>query len=284
MDLLKLDSFAFKHNGVMGGACIDLVDFNKNSTHWVKILAKFEERLAEKKLMLQVLGLQDAFPFACPTQQDLEANRAVVMTGGDYMDTPNLFTTKWHQNLQARSTFYDHHPSRTPGDTLQIAVHVRRGDYDPCFRYTATKYLPNEYYLAALDEYLPRICTNAGKTCNVTIYSDDTSYRRTREPAEDFAPFIDRNYTMDFTSTPQEVWRAFVQADALFVSRSSFSFVPAIFNRNQVVFPHDYYELYSLDVPYWSIPPLRVRSASDAAMQALREKRCSTEDENGNGQ
>jgi hypothetical protein len=246
-DLLKLDAYAFKHNGTSGGACIDMVDFNQS----LPAMKVFDQRLEQKKSMLRVLGLQDMAFFACPTQDDLDAKRAVIIdheVNRTEFGHNVLFTTEWHQSLQARSTFSRQYPSRTLDDennaTLQIAVHVRRGDYDPCHPNTGKKYLPNKYYLGALDEYLPRICTK-DKTCNVTIYSEDPLSRRKKVPSEEFAPFRQLNYTttLDFTSTPEEIWRAFVQADALFVSRSTFSLVPALLNHNQVIYPHGYHVL-----------------------------------------
>ena len=271
MELLLLDSFAFRHNGVAGGACVDWIEHDSNDTQVNVVMSVFAQRLRDKKFMINVLGLQDVAHFACPTQQDLDDGLAVKLDRSNYSNTGRLFTNEWYHSLQARSTFFNQHSSRTPGDTLHIAVHVRRGDYNPCY-FTANKYLPNEYYLEVLDEYLPEICTEDVQ-CNVTIYSDNSHAQRQVVPP-DYTPFLERNYTLDLNSSAADVWRAFVRADVLFASKSSFSFVPALFNRNHVVYPHGYYSLNRLNLSHWTMPSEWVQNVSTEAIGDLQTIYC----------
>lgn len=277
-EFFMLDAYAFSQNGVVGGACVDMVDFGQNNTHWTSVLQLFEKRLQQKKSMLSLLGLDKSFKFGCPTQEEIDDKRAVVVERRVYNNPRDLFTNNWYDNLQERSTFAhnnNHSPPRSIGFPMQIAVHVRRGDYDPCLWYTKDKYLPNEYYLRALDEHLPRICHGEdGLKCNVTIYSDNSTASRRKQPVEDFTPFEQRNYTLDLNASVEDTWRAFIQADVLFVSKSSFSLVPALLNHNQVIYPPNYYALSSLNLANWSVPSVEVARASDASKSDLRWQNC----------
>ena len=265
LDLLLLDAYAYRMKGAVGGACVDWVDFDAVPPGPT---LEFPARLEEKKEMLKFLGLDDVLSFACPTQQDIDDGHAVIADRLEYGKTRKTFTPSWYEHLITTTNFpYD--PPRAPNTPLKVAVHIRRGDYDPCIPTLRKKYLPNEYYLRVLDGYLPTACIS--RRCDVTIYTDNV-YKK--ELLEDFDPFRARNFTIDFDSPIKDIWRAFINADVLVISKSSFSLVPALLNRNQVIVPDLNYKVDKMNLPHWILVPEDITTASEFAVEALVMENC----------
>ena len=269
LDLLLLDAYAFKRHGVTGGACLDWT----TSTIVVADNQPSVQRVQQKQDMIAFLGLQQHLGFACPTAQQLASKRAVRVDPTAYRMTRKTFTTAWYTDLMARSSsnysFSRPTQQQQSANTKQVAVHVRRGDYDPCHAALRSKYLPNAYYLAALDEQLPNICPDAITDCNVTIYSEPSL-------REDFAVFEERGYTIDIntTTTVPALWQAFISADALFISKSSFSLVPALWNHQCVVYPVMPYKVQKLNLSHWQVVSDSVMNATEAARESLVQEHC----------
>ena len=233
LDMLLCHAFAWQEQVTYGGACIEQETNNNSSNN-----AHFQQ----EQQLIHWMGLQDELPFACPSDRF-----GILMNRHDYFaDDTSIFTKEWLDHVQsaAKPTSplrHYHHPAtmtqstRMTTTTLQVAVHVRRGDVTPCTE--PERYLPNSYYLALLDQYVP-----ADKGANVTIYSDaDLSSRE-----EKWKDFTDRGYTLALKTTStdlRQVWQAFITADIFIMSKSSFSLVPALFNHNTVVY-----------TPFWHQP------------------------------
>jgi hypothetical protein len=63
----------------------------------------------------------------------------------------------------------------------------------------------------------------ATKKPHVTIFSESS--------CRCFKPFTDRNYTLNLDGNLTDVWGAMMQSDVLILSRSDFSFVPALLGK-----------------------------------------------------
>jgi hypothetical protein len=117
---------------------------------------------------------------------------------------------------------------------FEMAVHIRRGDVRPCKN--VQRYLPNAHYLYLIDEYSKMLLqkhsnhTNSDGPPNihVTIYSESASF-------EAFDVFYEKNYSVELDTNLGIVWNAIEVADVAILSRSYFSFVPAILNYNHII-------------------------------------------------
>mmetsp|Transcript_15834 Transcript_15834/g.29931 ORF Transcript_15834/g.29931 Transcript_15834/m.29931 type:complete len:414 (-) Transcript_15834:1380-2621(-) len=240
-EMLLVHDWAFTNHKTYAGACVDAIDWKalakRHSDHFVQTV---KDRIPGRIKLVQVLGLQDELPFACPSSQDLDAGRAKFIKRSDFKGAP--LSTRWIDYLKSKATF--DYGEKDPAAPKQVVVHVRRGDFTPC--HVPDRYMPNIYYLEVLDYYLPKYCNDT--PCNVTIFSESDSY-------ETFDPFLEHNYTIDFESGSAEIWQAIARADVFIMSESSFSFVPATLNQGTVLTP--YYDV----EPWEEIPDFIYRDA-----------------------
>jgi hypothetical protein len=93
------------------------------------------------------------------------------------------------------------------------------------------RYLPNVYFLDMLDAALSR---NPG--AEVIVYSESKA-------AEGFDVFRDRQYSVRLDSSLADVWSGLIGASEVILSRSSFSYVPALFASGLVRY-----------APFWHKP------------------------------
>src|SRR5262249_10540311 len=144
-------------------------------------------------------------------------------------------------------------------EVLRLAIHVRRGELFAIF---SDWMLPNSYYVSAVLRFqrilrkleIPFVCELytevASKAFVVTpqhhgIFgriSDNVTFDPAMNHLEDFdaVPNLERFINFD----PIESLRRMATADALILSHSSFSYLPAILNQNCIVIYH----------PYWRSP------------------------------
>jgi hypothetical protein len=239
-EMLLAHAHAFATNTTYGGACVDAIDWDPlTKKHGSSFRHKVEERLVQRQNLIDILGLHDELPLACPTEEELQSGHVkLYKKRGPIKGT--LFPAAWFPFLQARAKF--NYVTRTQEDPLRFVVHMRRGDFTPC--HVSDRYLPNTYYLEALEYYVPRYC-NGTRPCNITIFSERDSY-------EPFNVFEDKNYTIDFDSNPPEIWQSIVNADVFIMSMSAFSFIPACLNRNHgVISPYS-------DISAWVRIPMSI--------------------------
>jgi len=130
-----------------------------------------------------------------------------------------LFTPEWRSHMRSQLPWL---VEANDSGSFDIVVHIRRGDIDPCEH--PDRYLPNSHYLTLIDRYLANI-----SDASVTIYSESDSY-------EGFEEFRQRGYAVKLNSDIAEAWRHMMMANVLILSRSSFSYVPAVLNENKVVY------------------------------------------------
>jgi hypothetical protein len=230
-DMMYAHAFAFAHNITYGGSCCLRWYLPSNVT----------------RDLLTDLGWTKLFPFQCPDGIDKAKYRTVRIENREnitaisplllHKDTFRLdgdksnFKPAWRESVHEKLRL-DRIGSTNTGSTgsehpFEIAVHIRRGDVDPCRR--QRRYLPNSHYLALIDQFTPNSTVLMGRPLHVTIYSESDSF----EPFDDF---VARNYTLALdTDNLAQIWHALATADVVILSRSTFSIIPAMVNPNTVV-------------------------------------------------
>jgi hypothetical protein len=144
-----------------------------------------------------------------------------------------------------------------------IAVHIRRGDVDPCTY--MNRYLSNNYYLRLIKKYYKQVPFQY-KTVNVNIYSESSSY-------ESFDVFQNvYKYNLHLDDTLYNVWSALSTANVAILSKSSFSYVPAIINPNTVV----YTSYRHLPLPSWDVVERNVSDQEKRVVKNIHDKECKT--------
>lgn len=277
-----LQAKAFKEGGVFGGACDS--DEVLNTGRWSDRMYKnFRDHVESAQKLLDFLGWHDRMVFKCPAKENVQSGRAVMLRWRDMRPTTDYLTQEWH------TQFLNAYPVNLPpaddnttttttavtedGPQKRIVVHVRRGDVTPCDPRDNvwTRYLPNDYYLRVLDEYMPQHCDGTtveemARNCEVIIHSEP-------EALEGFDDFAARDYTLKLGGPLEEVWQDFIDADVLIVSNSAFSFVPAVLNRKVVLYPPmddgDYSPL-----PAWTPLPEKWDGLAKEETQRLIQEKC----------
>merc|ERR1712129_312647 len=125
-------------------------------------------------------------------------------------------------------------PMYKPGKAI-VAIHIRRGD----IKREDSRATPNEYYYELIDS-IQRILPNAefhifSSTKNILAYIDSPLWF-----SRDFDGYRERGATVhlddDSLLTP---WVHLIRAHVFVMSKSSFSYVPAVLNSNCLVHPGD---------------------------------------------
>lgn len=211
-DVLLAHSHAIRTNATFGGACPSN-----------KVLPEVQNQTAE---MVNMLGLSRVWKFACPSN---DANGR-IMKDKEYRRHEIIeesLVDKLKETVRQQEWF--HGPS---GKHLhKIVVHIRRGDVTPCFRleFGYSRYLPNSYHLALIDKFYRN-------SSEVIIYSEsESSY-------ENWTSFEQRGFTLVLDGNMQNVWKDAIDSDVFIMSRSSFSYVPAVLARGQVVYTNFWHE------------------------------------------
>jgi len=253
-DMLYAHAYSYHHNYTYGGACHDNV--------------KGHPRPATVQL-LESMGWSHILPFACPSlleesPQNSAAMKDVavrsILLEGDVYRVRSLLNSDWRQHIR-REGFMQHNSSTNNNNNkrFEIAVHVRRGDVSPCKH--RRRYLPNEHYMTLIHQYMPQNHDNV----HVTVYSESDSF-------ESFDVFRNANYTV-VLDTPNlaDLWKAFVSANVLILSRSFFSFVPAAVNSNTVVAT----DFFGFDpLPGWHTVDKALVARSDEIVLKMAQKHC----------
>lgn len=207
-DMLYAHAFAFAINVTYGGACYTQRGFPRR----------------EVQSVLTSLGWDQFLPFRCPesagrNSSSFKPDSTLLLDESLYRSSRHVhFTRSWRHHIRNQL------PTRPKNQsTLEIVVHVRRGDVTPC-RYKR-RYLPNEHYLRLIEQYKP-----ANRSSHVTIYSEPNSF-------EPFDAFRRLGYDVMLENNGlANIWNAIATADVAILSRSFFSFVPATINTNKVVY------------------------------------------------
>ena len=201
--------------------------------------------------LLQAVGLQDVLVYACPEKGD---SKAAILDRQVYVaENTRIFTSSYLKHLHARVKY-----PTTKNHT--VVIHIRRGDVTPC-SYYANRYLPNSHYVQILKEYVP-------PELPVSIFSELDAF----ESFDDFA-----NYSLYLDTVLSDAWKAMITADYIVLSKSSFSMVPAILNRNATVI---YTPFMQKGLPQWTAVSDDIMKNTKRRVLELIEQRCSPEEKN----
>jgi hypothetical protein len=250
-DMLYAHAYAYHHNMRYGGACP----------------GKFEPKKDTEEL-IEAMGWTDVFHIACPIN-----NSVPVFKDDVYRRTHEYITPEWREQIQAMSPAII--ATENEDGPFQIAVHVRRGDITPCHQ--LLRYLPNSHYMTLIERYLPE----DGRPAEVTIYSESDHLDKNRGfPAvENFDVFREAGYIVKLDTDLPELWKALTTADVLIMSRSYFSFVPAIVNPNTIVMT----EWFGFDpIPGWEQADAELVKKSDDERKWLGRNGCVKEEVSAN--
>lgn len=130
-------------------------------------------------------------------------------------------------------------------DTLNISIHIRRGDIvagqDAIDNHTM-RWLTNEYFETVLQNTLDRIKTD--KKINIYLFSQGE-----KDDYKEFEKFPNLIYCLDMGAMDSFLHMA--QSDVLIISKSSFSYKPALLNRGIKVCPKEFWHGYPESKDWW---------------------------------
>jgi hypothetical protein len=252
-NMLLAHAYAFAQNytTIYGGACVS------NTSKWT--VQEMQTRHSE---LLQGLRLDRMLPFVdCPTPSSSIVPREVYRPRHNILHKKvRLWTPEWLAYVQSQMNISNKSKPPEKEDTFVIAVHVRRGDIEPCRANFGARYLPNQHYLQLIQAYLPPLSSQ--KTTQVVIYSQSKS----TEPWEDFLQY---NYTLALDTNVLDVWKGIMMADVVILSRSTFSFVPAALNVYQnhgtIVYTPDRHP----PLPHWHVVNSTIMDESQRVMNRM---------------
>ena len=184
----------------------------------------------ETKKLVKYLNLQNNYRKITPTQLNTKRLNPKKYRSAD----SKIFTPKIRNLIISNFNKYEYNNDFT------ITCHIRRGDVNPT-KYP-NRYLYNKYYIDLLNKiiiYLESICHI---TITINICSESKSY----EAFDIFKKKIPKcNLYLD--SKLNKVYNLGINADIFILSKSSFSFVPAFFNKNCVI----YYPFWHKKLDHW---------------------------------
>jgi hypothetical protein len=201
-DMLMCHAYAFHKNATYGGACsgADTPEITANEA------------------LLDAIGLKEALPFKCSV--DYPKTRVSMIPRSSYRkDDTRIWTPEYLDFIRSLLRY-----PKKKRDVYTIAVHIRRGNTSPCqeVHNGYYKYLPNSHYLSLIDKY-----NKSG--ARVIIFSQPESFEALDE-------FNKKGYDIYLENDVENIWRHFLTADVLILSRSDFSMVPAYLTKGKVIY------------------------------------------------
>jgi hypothetical protein len=155
-----------------------------------------------RKLMNDT-GLDSVIRFACPADE-----KAPIFDRKVYFAENSRIWTKEYLEFLHEKVHY-------PKTNYSVVIHIRRGDVTPCGKYS-NRYLPNSHFLDILRKHVPR-------NLPVSVFSVSKAYER-------WDDFTEKGHSVHLDTELSEVWKAIMTADYVVLSKSSFSFIPAMLN------------------------------------------------------
>jgi len=174
---------------------------------------------------ITAIGLESLLPYACPpSMEDVTSNKEYY--------SEKYFTKKALTNArQISQKFVTNFHVNKPQSCHRIVVHIRRGDVTEATY--PNRYLPNRYYLKQIEKYR-RKCEN-GIYSDVVIFSEST-------PTDPFDAFYYMDYDVRLDASIEDVWTTAINCDVFIMSKSSFSYIPALLTRaTTVVYPRGFW-------------------------------------------
>jgi hypothetical protein len=199
-DMLYAHAYAFNmlNNTVYGGAC------------YRKKLMRQDKSMIVHMALLKKIGLLEELPLVdC---QKIKTDITIVPPTM-YRNDSLFRDSQWMKHIH--SIVQEHQQSQplVRNHKHATAIHIRRGDVGPCF---STRYQPNSHYLDIINKYI-------SPESEITIYSESRSFESI---ADNFTDCCSLQLDKDLGDT----WLGIMNADTVIMSKSSFSYVPALLN------------------------------------------------------
>jgi hypothetical protein len=230
-DMLQGHAYAWREKQVYGGACIN------HTAH--------PERHKSLQKVTAALGLSSELPLACPPPGQESADAHVILPAKLYRrKDAKLFSPRWlaYMRQKVRKAWNDYHAAevgsknRALSTAVQLAVHIRRGDVQPCNK-NSLRFLPNSHYIDLIRKYLTDIKSSlpVQSKVDITIFSEKNAgiegWDGLREALEENKALATYSFALDTDII--DVFRRLVSADAIILSISSFSLTGAVLNFKQ---------------------------------------------------
>jgi hypothetical protein len=122
---------------------------------------------------------------------------------------------------QLRRKYYLNAPSSARSDVVEVCAHLRRGDVSAEDPETAYRYVANDPTARAIFA-VNSVLKEIGLTSRVRLFSQGDE--------ADFASLRDLGFELCLNTPAIPTFRAFVEADILIMTKSSFSYAAAILN------------------------------------------------------
>jgi hypothetical protein len=213
---------------------------------------------AHKKI-LEKIGLLDILPILnnCEGLQDIFENTVYRTRKKDALLQNSEWLRYIHSFIRKKMAKNESETNKT----IATVIHIRRGDVDPCVKGASFyRYCPNSYYLDIIHKYVP-------KRSHVQIFSEFRSY-------ENFPEKFCDSCTMELDKDVADVWVAIIKADIVVLSKSSFSYAPAILNpkRDALII---YAPFWHQKLPHWVQASDYILNKSKIELEHMRkELRC----------
>jgi len=241
LDMLLGHAYAYHNGGIYGGSCGDGNDVLRGP----------------ETALIKTVGLQDFLQFACPRDFKTSERKKVLPSRNYLEDGTRAFTPEYVDLLRSVVT-YPERPKNPKANT--IVVHIRRGGkHIPCKKkkyHDFEPYLPNKHYQLLIDKY-----SKDGYDNEVIIYTQSSSH-------ESFDEFKEKGYQLHIDENLSDVWKSVLRSDVFIMSRSSFSFVPAMLATNETKVVYTPY--WEQPIRGWDIVRKDIRSQSDAELERLK--------------
>ena len=237
-DMLMAHAYSFHMNGMYGGCC-----------------AQSGTNIERHEDLLDAIGLKDALPFKCAKdyKDDSSTKKKTISKDMYHTEDTRIWTPAYVAYLKSLVKY----PAKNE-DEFVIVAHIRRGDVTPCRvkNLGYDRYLPNKHFLDLIDLY-------KRPGARVEIISESESF-------ESLDEFREKGYIVNLDEDLGEIWRTFVSADVVILSRSDFSMIPAVCAMGQVV----YTPFWHPPIRGWDRVPKEIMMETDVETDRLRRERC----------
>ena len=284
IDMLLGHAYAYHQGGIYGGSCGEGNDVGREP----------------ENSLIRTIGLQDFLQFSCPRDIETKDRKKVVPAKNYLADGTRIFTPEYVQLLKSVIRY----PKRLENQkTNTIVVHMSRGKkFTPCRKKPHqgfNAYLPNKHYQVSFKIFLIKmnrckcvikfflqanVCRATRLTLSnfilllpwqllinkymkdgyenkVIIYSQSTSY-------EKFDEFREKGYELHIDEAITDVWKAVMNSDVFIMSRSAFSFVPALVANDGIKIV--YTPFWHQGLRGWESVRKDILSQSDAEFKRLK--------------
>lgn len=240
-DMFMAHAHAFHSNAIYGGACRSDPNIS---------VEKHEK-------VLDAIGLKESLKFACPTDYRDKQKKATIPEEFYHKVDTRAWTPAYVAYLKSLVRY----PVKRD-DEYVIAVHVRRGKTTPCKSKVEgyNRYLPNVHYLNLIEKY-----NKPG--ARVVIYAESESF-------EPLSEFEEKGYEVERDTELATMWKTFLTADVLILSRSDLSMLPAVVTMGTVV----YTPFWHSKLREWDKVPKDIMETSDQANELLIAEKCDPQD------